>query len=541
MSVLLNTSAGDIVIDLFSKECPVACENFLKLCTVKYYNQCLIYNVQPNYIVQSGDPTGTGKGGTSVFGIMNGSDQRFFGDEISKTVNPHYKQEQIGYVGMAHISGHENSNQSQFFITLRAEDMDHLKKTHTIFGIVAEGLETLTTLNELFCDEDGRPYQDVRILHTYILDDPFPNPRGLIVPPDSPQYEFPPEEKVKQRLTYSADPLAKTEEEGDENIEEKIKQKEARSRAIVLEMTGDLPDAEVKPPREVLFVCKLNPVTRDEDLELIFSRFGKIKSCEIIRDYLTGDSLNYAFIEYEDEESCIRAYEKMNNVLIDDRRIKVDFSQSVSKLWNRFLLKARNEPPASKLIKREADAANKKQDLSKYGPASGGSHHHHQHHNNISNDKGPNNNGQQHEKATYKKDTDRYQDRKPSRDDSRGRGKDKERERDRDRDRDREQEKRREYEYVKEEEKRRKDTKEEKDKSTRHRSEERKHDRHKSSRDDIRERRHDKEKYRQEDNNKYERSSDHQRESENKRRKRSRSRSPVNDHSTDRYGRHDRK
>jgi peptidyl-prolyl cis-trans isomerase-like 4 len=65
---------------------------------------------------------------------------------------------------------------------------------------------------------------------------------------------------------------------------------------------------------------------------LIFSRFGKILSCEVIRDKRTGDSLQYAFIEFEDQASCEQAYFKMQGVLIDDHRIHVDFSQSVSKL-----------------------------------------------------------------------------------------------------------------------------------------------------------------------------------------------------------------
>ena len=68
----------------------------------------------------------------------------------------------------------------------------------------------------------------------------------------------------------------------------------------------------------------------------IANRFGKILSCEIIRDWKTGDSLNYAFIEFETKEECEAAYFKMENVLIDDRRIHVDFSQSVSKLWSRY-------------------------------------------------------------------------------------------------------------------------------------------------------------------------------------------------------------
>jgi len=67
----------------------------------------------------------------------------------------------------------------------------------------------------------------------------------------------------------------------------------------------------------------------DEDLNLIFSRFGKILSCEVIRDKRTGDSLQYAFIEFDDQKACEQAYFKMQGVLIDDHRIHVDFSQSV--------------------------------------------------------------------------------------------------------------------------------------------------------------------------------------------------------------------
>ncbi|EPS68597.1 hypothetical protein M569_06171, partial [Genlisea aurea] len=99
---------------------------------------------------------------------------------------------------------------------------------------------------------------------------------------------------------------------------------------------GDIPIAEIKPPDNVLFVCKLNPVTEDEDLHTIFSRFGVVTSADIIRDYKTGDSLCYAFIEFRDKDACEQAYFKMDNALIDDRRIHVDFSQSVAKLWSQY-------------------------------------------------------------------------------------------------------------------------------------------------------------------------------------------------------------
>ena len=99
---------------------------------------------------------------------------------------------------------------------------------------------------------------------------------------------------------------------------------EAKNRAVVLEMIGDLPEADSKPPSNMLFIAKLNPVTTEEDLETIFGRFGNITSCDIIRDKKTGDSLCYAFLGYDTDEASETAYFKMNNVLIDDRRIKVD-------------------------------------------------------------------------------------------------------------------------------------------------------------------------------------------------------------------------
>ena len=70
---------------------------------------------------------------------------------------------------------------------------------------------------------------------------------------------------------------------------------------------------------------------------MIFSRFGKIICCEVIRDRRTKASLQYAFIEFDKPEECEQAYLKMDNVLIDDRRIHVDFSQSVAKnyQWKR--------------------------------------------------------------------------------------------------------------------------------------------------------------------------------------------------------------
>jgi len=194
---------------------------------------------------------------------------------------------------------------------------------------VVEGLEVLMEINEAICDEQHRPYQDIRISHTIILDDPFDDPDGLEVPPGSP---LPSREVIDSDRIGAHEAVDDTEGKAMEEIEEEIQVKEAKARATILEMVGDLPEVDVAPPDNVLFVCKLNPVTNDDDLEIIFSRFGLIKSCEVIRDKSTNESLQYAFIEFEKAEDCENAYFKMNNVLIDDRRIHVDFSQSVSKI-----------------------------------------------------------------------------------------------------------------------------------------------------------------------------------------------------------------
>ncbi|XP_048064121.1 LOW QUALITY PROTEIN: peptidyl-prolyl cis-trans isomerase-like 4 [Megalobrama amblycephala] len=320
MAVLLETTLGDIVIDLYTEERPKASLNFLKLCKIKYYNYCLIHNVQRDFIVQTGDPTGTGRGGESVFSKLYGDQARFFESEKM----PRIKHRKKGTVSMVNNGSEQHG--SQFLITT-SENLDYLDGVHTVFGEVTEGMDVLSKINETFVDNNFIPYQDIRINHTVILDDPFDDPAGLPVPDRSP-------EPTKEQLDsgrIGADE-AINDDEGDELLDELIKEKEAKTKAILLEMVGDLPDAEVKPPENVLFVCKLNPVTTDEDLEIIFSRFGPIKCCEIIRDWKTGESLCYAFIEFEKEEDCEKAYFKMDNVLIDDRRIHVDFSQSVSKI-----------------------------------------------------------------------------------------------------------------------------------------------------------------------------------------------------------------
>jgi len=160
---------------------------------------------------------------------------------------------------------------SQFIITL-GDDLDYLDGKAAIFGKVVEGFDALEKINDAFCDEKGRPLVDVRIKHTVVLDDPYDDPAGLVEPPESPV----PTKAQLATVRISEDD--KLDDDADaEAVEKQRREREARAQALTLEMVGDLPFAEVKPPENVLFVCKLNPVTTGNSI-LIFSHFTILTS-----------------------------------------------------------------------------------------------------------------------------------------------------------------------------------------------------------------------------------------------------------------------
>ncbi|KEP67695.1 UNVERIFIED_CONTAM: peptidyl-prolyl cis-trans isomerase, cyclophilin-type domain-containing protein [Hammondia hammondi] len=230
----------------------------------------------------------------------------------------------VGWVpGAGRGADEEGGNSSVFYITLRDRIPFLDERNLTIFGRVAEGFDVLEKINLTFVDENFIPLTPIRILHAFVLDDPFEDPAFLKDAPSSP--------------VPLVEEVGSDDEELDEVLVlEKIEKKEADARKVTLEILGDLPDADAKPPDNVLFVAKLNPVTQDEDLQTVFSRFGDILACDIIRDWKTGRSLQYAFITFRESSACELAYFKMQNVLIDDRRIHVDFSQSVAKEWHKY-------------------------------------------------------------------------------------------------------------------------------------------------------------------------------------------------------------
>ncbi|XP_022102848.1 peptidyl-prolyl cis-trans isomerase CWC27 homolog isoform X2 [Acanthaster planci] len=119
--VLLRTTCGDIDVELWSKETPKACRNFIQLCREGYYDGTIFHRIIKGFMAQGGDPTGTGEGGESVYGHP-------FKDEFHSRL----KFARRGLLAMANAG--PNDNGSQFFLTF--DRCDHLNNKHTIFGKV---------------------------------------------------------------------------------------------------------------------------------------------------------------------------------------------------------------------------------------------------------------------------------------------------------------------------------------------------------------------------------------------------------------------
>uniref|UniRef100_A0A672GB64 Spliceosome-associated protein CWC27 homolog n=1 Tax=Salarias fasciatus TaxID=181472 RepID=A0A672GB64_SALFA len=157
--VLLKTSAGEIDIELWSKEAPKACRNFVQLCMEGYYDGTIFHRVVPEFIIQGGDPTGTGEGGESIYG-------RPFKDEFHSRL----RFIRRGLVAMANAGPHDNG--SQFFFTLGRAD--ELNNKHTIFGkVTGDTVYNMLRLAEVECDHDERPLKPHKIRTAEVLHCPF--------------------------------------------------------------------------------------------------------------------------------------------------------------------------------------------------------------------------------------------------------------------------------------------------------------------------------------------------------------------------------
>jgi peptidylprolyl isomerase len=151
--VVLETSQGIIEIRLMPEVAPKACENFTKLVEKGYYNGIIFHRVIKNFMIQGGDPTGTGRGGESIWG-------KPFEDEG----RPDVKFDKPGLLAMANAG--PNTNGSQFFITTAATPW--LNMRHTIFGEVVSGYDTIQKIENTPKDASDRPLSEQKIIRAYV-------------------------------------------------------------------------------------------------------------------------------------------------------------------------------------------------------------------------------------------------------------------------------------------------------------------------------------------------------------------------------------
>ena len=151
--VIFETNLGNIEITLKPDVAPKTCENFLGLVAKGYYDGLIFHRVIKNFMIQGGDPTGTGAGGESIWG-------KPFGDECKADV----KFDKLGLLAMANRG--PNTNGSQFFITTALTPW--LNMRHTIFGEVTTGYEVVKKMETSPTAPGDRPIEPIKIKKAYL-------------------------------------------------------------------------------------------------------------------------------------------------------------------------------------------------------------------------------------------------------------------------------------------------------------------------------------------------------------------------------------
>jgi peptidyl-prolyl cis-trans isomerase B (cyclophilin B) len=140
----IQTSEGPIAVELFEGEAPKTVENFTKLAGDGFYDGVVFHRVIENFMIQGGDPTGTGSGGP--------------GYQFEDEINPHKVER--GALAMANAG--PNTNGSQFFI-VTADSCPWLDGLHTVFGRVTDGMDVVDRISRVDTDMQDRPLEEVTI------------------------------------------------------------------------------------------------------------------------------------------------------------------------------------------------------------------------------------------------------------------------------------------------------------------------------------------------------------------------------------------
>lgn len=321
MSVLLETSIGNLVIDVNFQSTPLLAYNFLKLSKLNHFFFTPFYDIVRDKSISSGNsefPASMGNRPICSYVDVSNFDASLTGFTRRLPVEADAKtyDHAVGLVSFDCESDEDGLYvKSQFSITLTPQ-FDSKNSGSVPFGKVVEGFEVLQTINNRDIDPESlRLIEDVRILQTHIIYDPFPDPPGLSAAIKDNTY--PSRQQIDNMRISEFKDLDNGELE------------ESTYQALALELMGDLAHFKVKPSPRTLFLAKLNPITTAESLEIIFGRFGNVVNSHVVQDPKTNKSLCYAFIEFSEKSEADLAYMKLSKgCYIDGRDVVVDFSQS---------------------------------------------------------------------------------------------------------------------------------------------------------------------------------------------------------------------
>lgn len=202
--VVMKTTVGDFDLELWTKEAPKACRNFIQLCLEEFYDNTIFHRIIKGFIAQGGDPTGTGEGGESIYGQP-------FKDEFHTRLRFCRR----GLLAMANAG--KDDNGSQFFFTLGATP--ELQNKHTIFGkVTGETIYNMLKLEEALVDQNDRPLYPPKILKTEVLSNPFTD----IIPRTSPKKTEERHSKKEKKTGVKNFKLLSFGEEAEEDEEESV-------------------------------------------------------------------------------------------------------------------------------------------------------------------------------------------------------------------------------------------------------------------------------------------------------------------------------
>ncbi|VVT53685.1 uncharacterized protein SAPINGB_P003698 [Magnusiomyces paraingens] len=162
--VYLHTTMGTIGLEMYTKHAPRTCANFIELARQGYYDNTIFHRVIKGFMIQGGDPSGTGYGGTSIYDD-SGDGKKLFVDE--KEALKTLRHTGAGVLAMANTG--PDTNGSQFYVTLAPTPW--LDKTNVVFGRVASGMGTIERIGQVAVDREDKPTTAVIVNRTEVEDD----------------------------------------------------------------------------------------------------------------------------------------------------------------------------------------------------------------------------------------------------------------------------------------------------------------------------------------------------------------------------------